>query len=322
MVAGMSIRNPLLPSGADPWVVRHGDCYHLFESDHSRPGVTVRSAPALSGLGGAEPLLVWQVESDDRGHEIWAPEGHLLDGRWYCYVAADDGDNVNHRMLVLGGGEDPRQPYRLIGTIGTSDDHWAIDGTVLEHPHGRRYFIWSGWEGSANIRQNLYIAAMADPWTLDGERRLISVPDLPWERSGGPPFINEGPAVLVRNGYVFVVYSAAGSWSDHYCLGLLSIPVDADPLEPANWTKRPAPVFASRPGAYGPGHCSFCTVDGEDWIFYHANAVAGSGWAGRSVRGQPFRWAADGFPEFGVPVVSGAPTWGAPRLPGDSSVPD
>jgi GH43 family beta-xylosidase len=317
----MSVRNPLLPVGADPWMVRHGDRFHLFESDNERHGVTVRSAAELSGLAGAEPLLVWRAGSGRRVREIWAPEGHFLDGRWYCYVAADDGDNANHRMLVLGGGEDPRQPYQLMGTIGTPGDRWAIDGTVLDHVSGGRYFVWSGWEGSANIRQNLYIAAMVDPGTLAGERQLLSVPDLPWERSGGPPFVNEGPAALIRNGYVFVVYSAGGSWSDHYCLGLLSIPVEADPLEPAGWTKSPQPVFVSRPGAYGPGHCSFCAVGQEDWIFYHANAVAGSGWAGRSVRGQRFGWGPDGFPDFGVPLVSGAPAWGAPRLPGDSSAP-
>ena len=45
--------------------------------------------------------------------EVWAPEIHFLDGRWYVYVAASDGQNRNHRMWALQSeGADPFGKYR------------------------------------------------------------------------------------------------------------------------------------------------------------------------------------------------------------------
>ena len=105
--------------------------------------------------------------------------------------------------------------------------------------------------------------------------------------------------MLKKDGTVHIVYSASGSWTDDYCLGLLTL-TGPDPLDPAAWTKTAAPLFTKAETAYGPGHCSFTTSpDGaEDWIVYHANEVSGSGWRGRSVRAQKFGW--DGTtPVFG-----------------------
>ena len=44
-------------------------------------------------------------------------------------------------------------------------DRWAIDGTVFEWDN-TWYFVWSGWPGSTDGQQNLYIAEMRNPWTL------------------------------------------------------------------------------------------------------------------------------------------------------------
>ena len=61
-----------------------------------------------------------------------------------------------------------------------------------------------------------------------------------------------------------------------------------------------------RPGAYGPGHCSFLrSADGTaDYIVYHANVKSGTGWNGRTIRVQPFVWVC-GFPVFGRPFLPG-----------------
>ncbi|NHM30991.1 family 43 glycosylhydrolase [Neobacillus terrae] len=53
--------------------------------------------------------------------------------------------------------------WRFKGKISDSTDRWAIDGTVLEL-EGTKYFIWSGWEGNTNVKQNLYIARMSNPF--------------------------------------------------------------------------------------------------------------------------------------------------------------
>lgn len=302
--------NVVVPDAEDPWVFRHSD--GLYYWVYSAGGhVELLRSPTLSGLGAGERKVVWTPEKTGPASKgIWAPELHRVRGKWYIYVAADDGNNKHHHMYVMeSGAEDPFEGrFSFKGQLAVpGEDRWAIDGTVLE-VKGRLYFIWSGWEGFEDIRQNLYIAPMSDPWTVSGKRVMISTPEKEWERCGGSPAVNEGPEAVVRNGRVFLVYSASGSWSDYYCLGLLSAKLDADLLDSKSWTKHPGPVFESANGLKAPGHASFTkSRDGqEDWIVYHTARFPGSGWR-RLVRTQPFTWTADGLPDFGSPAPPNSP---------------
>lgn len=302
--------NTLAAEGADPWVIRHDDgWYYLCQSMGGSVGL--RRSKTITGLGAGERRIVW---TPPRGlpysEELWAPELHFIRGKWCVYVAADDGDNANHRMYVLENpSPDPFQgEFVFKGKIfDPESDKWAIDGTVLNLKN-KLYFIWSGWEGDVNVDQRLYIAPMSDPMTLSGPRVEISKPEHPWEIKGGPPSINEGPQTLIRGDQVFIAYSAAGSWTDHYCVGLLSARIDADLLKPSSWRKDPKPVFAGGNGVVAPGHGSFTTSpDGrEDWFIYHAARFPGSGWA-RSIRAQPFQWSDDDRPIFGAPASPDKP---------------
>lgn len=187
---------------------------------------------------------------------IWAPELHYINGAWYIYYAKDDGDNVNHRMYVMENtSADPTQgTWQYKGQITDSTNKWAIDGTVLQ-VNGQLYFIWSGWEADANVRQNLYIAHMSNPWTIDSNRVEIARPTYAWETNHSPN-VNEGPQVIVRNGVISLVYSASGSWTNDYCLGLITANASSNLLNPASWNKRSQPIFQSGNGLYGPGHHS------------------------------------------------------------------
>jgi GH43 family beta-xylosidase len=313
--------NPLLPSGPDPWsTYRDGFYYYMHTTGNN---LTLWKTRDLADLADAERRVVWTPPaSGPYSHGIWAPEIHLLDGKWYIYFAADAGTNPTHRMWVLeNASPDPlRGEWTLKGKISDPSDRWAIDGSVFEH-RGERYFMWSGWEGEQNGTQSIYIARMKNPWTLEGNRVRISAPTHPWEKVGdikranpsdGPPHVdvNEGPQILKRGDRLFLIYSASGCWTDHYALGMLTAHADSDLLDPASWSKSPHPVFQSAPeaGAYAPGHNSFFqSPDGkEDWILYHANSEPGQGCGGkRSPRAQPFTWKADGTPDFGRPAPIG-----------------
>jgi GH43 family beta-xylosidase len=263
--------------------------------------------------------------------DIWAPELHFLRGKWYIYFAADAGTNASHRIWVLeNAAEDPLTgEWQLKGKVTDPTDRWAIDATVFEQ-RSRLYMVWSGLERAVNGAQNLYIAELSDPWTVKGQRVLLSKPEYPWEKVGdlkprdpdaNPGLnlfdpvhvdVNEGPAILRRNGRVFLVYSAGGCWTDSYALGMLTAGESADPLDPASWRKSALPVFwqATKAPAFGPGHNSFFqSPDGaEDWILYHANPESGQGCGNRRTpRAQRFSWKPDGTPDFGRPVALGVP---------------
>ncbi|QEH37709.1 Extracellular exo-alpha-(1-_5)-L-arabinofuranosidase precursor [Aquisphaera giovannonii] len=306
--------NIIAPDGADPWVYRHADGWY-YATHSTGDGVVIRRSRTISGLGGAESRVAWRPRrGTPYSRDVWAPEIHFLRGKWYIYVAADDGENAHHRMVVLENpSADPfRGEFTLRGKLADgSTDRWAIDASILRLGAGdaeRLYFLWSGWDGDVNVDQRLYIAPMSDPTTISGPRVELSRPTLDWEKAAGPPAINEGPVAIVREGRVCLIYSAAGSWSDHYCLGLLTLKPGADPLDPGAWTKSPRPVFEGTRDVVSPGHCCFTTsADGkEDWMVFHAAKRPGSGWS-RSIRAQPFRWGADGLPDFGRPASPDRP---------------
>jgi len=113
--------------------------------------------------------------------------------------------------------------------------------------------------------------------------------------------------LMNSQGNLFITYSASGCWTDNYCLGLLSLKENGDPMNASDWNKTATPVFNTfaSGGAFSPGHNSFFkSRDGtEDWILYHANSTAGQGCGNsRSPRMQKFTWNVDGTPNFGIPV--------------------
>jgi GH43 family beta-xylosidase len=93
---------------------------------------------------------------------------------------------------------------------------------------------------------------------------------------------------------------------------MLTLKEGGNPLNPADWTKNPSPVFKKKPenNAYAPGHNSFFkSPDGtEDWIIYHANSSPNQGCTDtRNPRMQKFTWNPDGTPNFDEPVKTGSP---------------
>ena len=156
----------------------------------------------------------------------------------------------------------------------------------------------------------LNIAQLSNSWAVEGKRAQISTPKYKWEKVGDRPNhgphlnVNEGPEALIRNGRIFVIYSASACWTDAYALGMLTAKQGSNLLDPKSWVKRPSPVFSGDAGAYSPGHNGFFQgADGKDWIVYHANSRPGQGCEDtRNPRAQPFRWKPDGTPDFGTPV--------------------
>lgn len=312
--------NPLLPSGADPWVIQKEGFYYYTHTTGNR--LVIWKTKNLSDLKNAESKTVWQPSAGTSySKEIWAPELHFIKRKWYLYFAADDGNNKNHRLYVLqNNSPDPMKgTWVFKGKVLERSDKWAIDGSVFRYKR-KLYLVWSGWEKDTNGRQDIYIAKMKNPWTVKGERVRISSPTYDWETIGdlhdanNPSHVNvnEGPQMLRNGKNLFLIYSASGCWTDAYSLGLLTFKGKRTLLDSALWMKNAQPVFTQAPQnkVYAPGHNSFFkSPDGtEDWIVYHANNEPGQGCGrNRSPRAQKFTWNKDGTPHFGVPVKTGEP---------------
>jgi len=317
-LTAQTFKNPLLPSGADPYSF-YKDGYYYYTNSTGN-GVELWKSKTLAGLKDAPHKTIWKAPATGAySKNIWAPEVMFIHGKWYAYFAADNGKNENHRMYVLENqSADPMfGEWVFKGQITDATNKWAIDGDVAEI-NGKLYMIWSGWEGDENGKQEIFMAKLKNPWTVDGERVKISSPEFEWEQHGdlnnpgNPPHVdvNEGPQFLVHNDKIFIIYSASGCWTDFYALGMITADLSSDILNPKSWVKSAKPVFerSIENGVYAPGHNSFFkSPDGkEDWILYHANDKPGQGCGNfRSPRAQKFTWNADGTPNFGTPLKTG-----------------
>ncbi|MCH7627217.1 MAG: glycoside hydrolase family 43 protein [Proteobacteria bacterium] len=309
--------NPLVRQRADAQVLRHDDgFYYLTGSVPEYDRLVLRRSKTIAGLATAEERVLWRHQATGpMSGFIWAPELHLIDGRWIMYFAAGPsggGEDVFRirTFAVACDGPDPMTGnWQVLGQFQAPWDSFCLDSTSFVH-RGTRYFAWAQREPGIETNSNLYIARLASPLTLARQATRLSVPTLDWEVRGFK--VNEAPAVLARNGRLFMTYSASAT-DARYCLGLLSAPDDADIMDPRVWTKAQEPVFVTCPetGVFGPGHNSF-TVDeqGRDVLVYHGrdyDRIEGDPLfdPNRHTRVQRLYYKADGTPDFGVPVGNG-----------------
>lgn len=262
-------------STRDPFIIKHNGMYYQCFTKNA-DAIYIACAKTTDELEFAEAKCVYVPNQNilECAKELWAPELHVINGKCYIYVACDDGNNNNHRMFVLkNNSNNPLDPYTLQGKICDKTNKWAIDATVVLIGE-TNYFVWSGWEGEENVCQNLYIAKMENPYTLTSERVLISTPEFEWEKRGASgktdsPFINEGPFGVYVDGEFYLLYSAAGSWCEDYCISALKL-VGKDPISKESWQKQPLPIFSNNNLVKGAGHCSVVCEESQNLLFFHA----------------------------------------------------
>jgi len=299
--------NPIAEKRADPWVYKTDDgIYYLIATVPEYDRIVIRKAKSINGLKEAEEIEVWHKhEKGVMGGYIWAPELHRIEGKWYIYFAAGDAENVwNIRMWALSNDSDnPMEgEWKEEGRIITDVESFSLDATTFEHK-GKRYLIWAQYYHPKESASVLVISEMKDPVTLTGSEIIITKPEFNWERIKYN--VNEGPAVLKRNGKIFVTYSASAT-NENYCIGLLWIDANDDILDAKNWHKSPGPVFYTNEDEkrFGPGHNSFTTSeDGKDVMIYHARDYKEIEGAelddqNRGTRARVIQWTEKGFPDF------------------------
>ena len=276
---GDCFTNPLFQGGSSPSAVFYkGKYYYTHETNDM---IWVWETSDITDMKHAIYKEVWRPTDLKSMHNLWAPEIHRINDKWYIYYAADDGNTDNHQIYVLEN--EASTPFEGTfvqkGPIMTNPVwNWGIHASTFVHK-GVQYLLWSGWPQRRIMEETqcIYIARMKNPWTLEGERVMLSKPEYNWERQ--------------------------------CCVGMLTADADADLLNPASWHKADKPVFCSSPqdSIWGPGSVSFVpSPDETEWyVLYHArpipNGITG-GDESRSIRMQKVGWDENGMPVLGSPV--------------------
>ena len=302
--------NPLVEQRADPWILKDDDgTYYFIATAPEFDRIELRSAKTINGLHHAPAKVIWRKHlSGPMSKHIWAPELHKIDGQWYIYFAASSVEDIwRIGMYVLSNtASDPMTgEWHEEGQINSGWQNFALDATTFEHK-GKRYLLWAQANPEWTYGSAIWMAEMTSPTTIDTTRVIaLTEPEYDWETVTYK--VNEGPAVLVRNGKIFVTYSASAT--DHnYAMGMVWADAEADIMNKNAWHKSATPVFATNEQfkRYGPGHNSFTvSEDGKtDLLIYHARDY-------RELKGDPLSdpnrhtrvrkitWDAKGFPNFG-----------------------
>lgn len=311
------IVNPLVRNRADAQIFRHDDgWYYMTASVPEYDRLVLRRARTIAGLSSAPEKVLWRhLAKGPMSGFIWAPELHRIDGKWIMYFAAgpsgggEDVFRIRTYAIATADADPMTGTWAVLGQLETPWDSFNLDSTSFVH-RGTRYLAWAQREPGIDTNSNLYLAPLATPLTLAAKPARLTVPTLPWEIRGFK--VAEAPALLHRNGRLFMSYSASAT-DARYCLGLLTAREDADIMDPAAWAKSPVPVMESSPAnrIYGPGHNSFTTDErGRDMLVFHARdyeKISGDPLfdPNRHTRVQRLRYAADGTPIFNPPVGNG-----------------
>ena len=274
---------------ADPQITKGSDGYYYFTASYPMYGgqdkegydrVVLRRSETIEGLKDAEEKVIWdESESDSAFRFIWAPELHEINGKWYVYFAASGQANnvwdINCHVIACDGTDPYNDSWSDKGKFQSADgDNFSFTGFSLDMTYfecnGVSYVSWAQKDGLSNV----YLATVDknEPWKTTSKAMLLTKPDYYWEKVSIP--VNEGPAVMIHDGKVFLAFSASATGPE-YCIGLMYADETADLLNIDSWTKCSSPLLTSEDliGEYGPGHNSFVQDENGDWIFvYHSRS--------------------------------------------------
>src|SRR4028119_1153469 len=116
-----SFTNPLLPSGADPWSI-YKDGYYYYTNTLGDSLVLYKTKNLAHLKTARRKTIFVPPKGSAYSKQLWAPELHFMNNKWYMYFAADSGKNEDHRLYVLENTEDdPMQGgWQLKGKISDS----------------------------------------------------------------------------------------------------------------------------------------------------------------------------------------------------------
>lgn len=321
--------NPLM-GGADPTIARAADGYYYccFSGDNN---ITLKRSETILGVSTAKSKVVWK-KPDNFGY-VWGPYIYRLDGKWYIYFSSGPETDFGYGHPSSYVLENPSpDPFEGTWVLKGKSSNQDADGQVTEKEgllntegyglacgvitiKGERYFTYTKYyyfpdpkdPTKTKFDECPTIVKMSNPWTLEGEECTLARPQFDWEKKNDN--INEGCAVVERNGKIYFAYSASSFMNDNYCVGVSVADATSDIMDPASWKKYEQPIMkrSDENSSYGPGSPLFLkSEDGtEDLIVYHGIPTHGQGGGNRGIRVQLINWDDNDFINPGIPSNPG-----------------
>jgi xylan 1,4-beta-xylosidase len=295
------IGNPILPGfHPDPCIVRAGEYYYIANSTFEWwPGVRIHRSRDLATwelVGGA---LTRRSQVDLRGVPdsggVWAPSLSHSDGLfWLVYsdVKSLNGPfkDVRNYLVTAENAEGPWSEPVALNSSG-------FDPSLFRDEDGRRWLLNQVWDPRPAGRESF--AGIALQEYSAAERRLVGRPVSIFK--GSALGITEGPHMVRKDGYYYLITAEGGTGWDHAVTVARSRsilgPYEVHPCNPL-LTARDRPDHALQKA----GHGSFVqAVDGRWYLAHLCSRPVGPGrrcLLGRETALQPVDWPAGGWPQL------------------------
>lgn len=321
--------NPLM-GGADPTIARAADGYYYccFSGDNN---ITLKRSETILGVSTAKSKVVWKKPANF-GY-VWGPYVYRIDGKWYIYFASgpETDFGYGHPSSYVLENSNP-DPFEGTWVLKGKSSNMDADGQVTEKEgllntegfglacgvitiQGQKYFTYTKYyyfpdpndPTKTKFDECPTIVKMENPWTLTGPECTLARPQFDWEKKGDN--INEGCAVVEKDGKIYFAYSASSFMNDNYCVGVSVADATSDVMNPDSWKKYEQPIMkrSDENSSYGPGSPLFLKSEDEteDVIVYHGIPTHGQGGGNRGIRVQRINWDNNNFINPGIPSNPG-----------------
>jgi arabinan endo-1,5-alpha-L-arabinosidase len=294
----------------DPVMTKEGNTWYVFSTG---PGITFYSSIDMKNwrpegrVFPTEPEWAKRVAPGFDG-QIWAPDIHRHDGKYYLYYAVSAFGKITSGVgVTVNKTLDPRSPdYRWVdqGLVLQSvpgRDLWnAIDPNIVEDGEGRAWMAFgSFWTGIKLVRLDASHTHLAEPqeWHTIARR---SRPEFTSDESAGPAEI-EAPFIFKKNGYYYLFVSwglcCQKEKSTYHVVIGRSRSITGPYLDKNGKDMRDGGgslVIAGNATWKAVGHNSAYTVDGKDYMVLHAYETADKYL--QKLKILPMHWDADQWP--------------------------
>jgi hypothetical protein len=217
--------------------------------------------------------------------DFWAPELVRRGGRVLAYYAALGRDG--RRCVAVASSARIRGPYRDHGPLVCSTVG-EIDPLPVMDEHGADWLVWKR-DGNSRGLPTPLLAAPLTPGglRLGGLPQELFSAEAAWEGA-----IVEGPALMRRDGLLYLLYSA-GRCCGAPCTYMTGVARSRSLLGP--WEKRPEPLLADEPRLRCQGHVGIAGGPGAVPVLAHHAYLRGDP-ANRQLLIRRLSFGADGWP--------------------------
>ena len=148
-----------LRKGPNPNAIYHDGKYYYTHETNDQIFLWVTTD--ITDMPRSTCKEVWVPKDPSNSYHLWNPEIRNIDGKWYIYFAADDGNTDNHQIYVIeNDSPDPMQgEFRMKGAIMTNPG-MELGDTSLPLLSIKGNFIFCGQAGliaELAVKHNAFI---------------------------------------------------------------------------------------------------------------------------------------------------------------------